>query len=70
MHDHVERGEVLDPPNYVSKREKLLGAALFAGLFVVWPTANVVTAVIGYKTIAKQVELEQLKQAAAQITQS
>jgi hypothetical protein len=47
-----------------------MGAAVFAGLFIVWPTANVITATIGYKTIQKQVELEQLKQATAQLTQS
>lgn len=73
MHNEslADRPEVLDPPKRgPSFAERWAGPAVFAGLFIVWPAANLATAVIGYKTLCKKVELEELQQAAAQITKS
>jgi hypothetical protein len=51
-----------------TRLEKIAGPAVFVGCFVIWPATNVACAVLGYKSIDKQITLEELKQANAALS--
>lgn len=60
--------EILDPEPKQPKESKWkkFAPALFWGAVYVWPAAQVASSYFNYKTLATQLEIEQLKAAAEQ----
>jgi hypothetical protein len=63
--------EILDPETTKPKESKWMkfAPALFWGAVYAWPVAQVTSAYFNYKTLAIQLEIEQLKAAADQLTE-
>jgi hypothetical protein len=63
----MPESEETTEPVKKSRIEKIAGPAVFVGCFVIWPATNIACSILGYKAIDKQVQLEELKAAAAQL---